>query len=71
MKRLLIVLVKLYRVALSPILPLNHCRFIPSCSEYAIEAIQKHGSVRGTWLAAKRIGRCHPFHSAGGFDPVP
>jgi putative membrane protein insertion efficiency factor len=47
-----------------------HCRFYPSCSAYALEALQVHGARRGTWLAAKRIGRCHPWH-AGGLDPVP
>jgi hypothetical protein len=66
-----ILIIKLYRFLISPILPLNHCRFVPSCSEYAIEALEKHGVIRGGWLAAKRIGKCHPFHKAGGFDPVP
>jgi hypothetical protein len=47
-----------------------HCRFSPSCSAYALEALERHGARRGTWLAAKRLGRCHPWHP-GGLDPVP
>lgn len=69
MTRLLVLLIKLYRYALSPLLG-NNCRFHPSCSVYAVEAIQKYGPWRGTWLAVKRIGRCHPW-SHGGYDPVP
>ena len=65
----LIGLVKLYRVTLSPWLGMN-CRFQPTCSEYAIEALQTHGLFKGSWLAAKRIGRCHPW-GASGYDPVP
>ena len=48
----------------------RHCRFQPGCSSYAVEAIEKHGSIRGSWLAVKRIGRCHPWNE-GGYDPVP
>ncbi len=71
MSYLLIALIKAYQAALSPLLPFNSCRFYPSCSQYAIEAIEKHGSLHGFWLAAKRIGRCHPFHRHSGYDPVP
>ena len=66
---LLILLVRGYQVSLSPLLP-SVCRYHPSCSAYAIEALSRHGAIRGSWLAAKRIGRCNPF-VAGGFDPVP
>ncbi len=69
MKQVLIALVRFYRAAISPALPIS-CRYLPTCSEYCIEAIERHGAVRGTWLAMRRIGRCHPFH-AGGYDPVP
>lgn len=69
MQKILITLVRGYRYAVSPLLG-NPCRFHPSCSTYAEEAIAKHGAARGTWLAAKRLSRCHPWH-AGGHDPVP
>ena len=69
MKRVLLVLISAYRVLLSPLLGAS-CRFYPTCSTYAIEAIETHGAARGTWLAIKRILRCHPWHP-GGFDPVP
>jgi putative membrane protein insertion efficiency factor len=68
-KQLLLILIKFYQFFISPLTGQN-CRFYPTCSAYAVEAVQKYGSLRGTWLAAKRILRCHPFH-AGGFDPVP
>ncbi|WP_139994455.1 membrane protein insertion efficiency factor YidD [Paenibacillus paridis] len=58
-----------YRKVISPLLPPS-CRFYPTCSMYALEAIEKHGAAKGSWLAAKRIARCHPFN-AGGYDPVP
>ena len=62
-------LVQLYRVAISPWLGVN-CRFQPTCSEYALQALRRHGAFRGSWLAAKRIGRCHPWGGSG-HDPVP
>jgi putative membrane protein insertion efficiency factor len=68
-KQLLLILIKFYQFFISPLTGAN-CRFYPSCSAYAAEAVQKYGSIRGSWLAAKRILRCHPFH-AGGYDPVP
>jgi putative membrane protein insertion efficiency factor len=66
---LLIAFVRGYQIVLSPLLPAA-CRYYPSCSAYAIEALEKHGASRGAWLALRRIGRCHPFHT-GGYDPVP
>ncbi len=69
MKFLLIAPLRFYRYAISPMLGRN-CRFYPTCSEYAIEAVERHGALRGGLLAAKRVGRCHPFNS-GGYDPVP
>lgn len=67
--RLLIALLRGYKRWLSPLLG-PRCRFVPSCSEYAMQAISLHGALRGGWLAAKRVGRCHPLHP-GGFDPPP
>ena len=58
-----------YRGFISPMLPPS-CRFYPSCSTYALEAVQVHGALRGSWLTVRRLSRCHPFH-AGGLDPVP
>jgi len=59
----------LYRLFVSPVLP-NACRYEPSCSRYALDALHRHGALAGTWLALKRIARCHPWAS-GGYDPVP
>jgi len=69
MKKILIAIIKLYKKFISPMLP-SSCRFYPTCSQYAIEAIQCHGSIKGTYLAVNRILRCNPF-SKGGLDPVP
>lgn len=69
MKKPAILLLRGYKVLISPLLG-QRCRFHPSCSEYTMEAIERFGVVRGSWLGAKRIGRCHPFHP-GGLDPVP
>jgi putative membrane protein insertion efficiency factor len=66
---LLVALVRIYQLFISPLLP-PACRYYPSCSAYAVEALEKYGARRGGWLAMKRIGRCHPFRP-GGFDPVP
>ena len=68
-RRLVQAVIRSYQLLISPLLPPS-CRFTPSCSQYALEAVGRHGAVRGTWLAACRLARCHPFHP-GGFDPVP
>lgn len=69
MKYLAMGLIRLYQLTLSPLLPPS-CRFEPSCSRYAYQAIDRFGFFKGGWLATKRLSRCHPFHP-GGFDPVP
>jgi putative membrane protein insertion efficiency factor len=69
MTRLLLAVIRGYRYLLKPWWG-NQCRFTPTCSEYASEAIARHGAARGTWLAMRRVARCHPWH-AGGFDPAP
>jgi putative membrane protein insertion efficiency factor len=69
MRGLLLGLVRLYQVAVSPLLAPS-CRFHPSCSAYAADALRRHGAARGAWLAARRLARCHPF-CEGGVDPVP
>jgi hypothetical protein len=67
--RLLVLLVRFYQYVISPVLP-NACRYTPTCSQYAVMALQKHGILKGLWLAAKRIGSCHPW-GGHGHDPVP
>jgi putative membrane protein insertion efficiency factor len=69
MRTVLVLFVRGYQVVLSPLLPAS-CRYYPSCSAYAIEALERHGALRGSWLAVCRIARCHPFRP-GGYDPVP
>ncbi|MBD5309561.1 MAG: membrane protein insertion efficiency factor YidD [Bacteroides sp.] len=69
MTKLLILFVRFYQGAISPMFP-PACRFTPTCSQYAIEAIQKYGPLKGTWLAVKRIAKCHPWGPSG-YDPVP
>ncbi|HEX4869321.1 MAG TPA: membrane protein insertion efficiency factor YidD [Moraxellaceae bacterium] len=69
MKILLILPIRFYQVAISPLMA-PHCRFHPTCSAYAVEALQRFGAVRGSYLALHRLMRCHPW-TAGGFDPVP
>jgi uncharacterized protein len=69
MRSVLKFLIRGYQLAISPLFG-PRCRFYPSCSHYAMEAMDTHGALLGTWLTIKRISRCHPFHE-GGFDPVP
>jgi hypothetical protein len=69
MRHLLIFLISCYKTLLSPFLG-NNCRFYPSCSSYAQEAIASHGVTKGCYLALRRLGKCHPWHE-GGIDPVP
>jgi uncharacterized protein len=69
MQRLLVLTIRGYQLWLSPLLPAA-CRYYPTCSAYAIEALERHGAAHGTWLAIRRIARCHPFRP-GGYDPVP
>ncbi|MBT3176751.1 MAG: membrane protein insertion efficiency factor YidD [Desulfobacula sp.] len=69
MKKLLFIFIKFYQYFISPLTGRN-CRYYPTCSAYALEAVEKYGSFKGITLAVKRVARCHPFH-AGGFDPVP
>jgi uncharacterized protein len=68
-KKILLVIIRFYQRAISPYKP-RSCRFYPSCSHYSLDAVQKHGALRGSWLSFKRIIKCHPLHP-GGYDPVP
>ena len=68
MQKIVIGALRGYKLFLSPLLP-SACRFYPACSEYMLDAVAKHGAIRGIWIGLKRLGRCHPFH-AGGYDPV-
>ncbi|MBY0223236.1 membrane protein insertion efficiency factor YidD [Sporosarcina aquimarina] len=69
MKKVLLLGIRFYQKFISPMFPPS-CRFYPTCSHYGVEAIETHGALKGSWLAVKRILKCHPFHE-GGFDPVP
>ena len=69
MKAVLLTGIRGYQYLFRPLLG-SHCRFAPSCSDYAREALEKHGALAGSWLAVKRVARCHPYHP-GGYDPVP
>lgn len=68
MKIVLVALLRFYKSSISPLLPPS-CRFVPTCSEYAREAVERYGALRGSWMGLRRLLRCHPFH-AGGYDPV-
>ena len=70
MKRLLLKAIRFYRASISPLRP-RCCNYIPTCSQYAVEAIEKYGALKGGWLALRRFLRCHPFHKGGWYDPVP
>ncbi len=70
MKKLLILVVKFYQKNISGLKSAPSCRFVPTCSQYAVEAIEKYGAIKGGWLALRRVLRCHPF-CKGGYDPVP
>ena len=72
MKKLFMAMIRFYQKNISP-LSKPCCRFVPTCSQYALEAIEKYGAAKGTWLAVKRLSKCHPFHRAGYdfYDPVP
>ena len=70
MKRFFLRMIRFYQTSISPLCP-PRCRFIPTCSQYGIEAIEKYGAVKGGWLTLKRFSRCHPFHKGSWYDPVP
>ncbi len=68
-KKIMVLMIRFYQQAISPLFPPT-CRYIPTCSQYFIEALEKYGPLKGTWLGVRRILRCHPGHP-GGYDPVP
>lgn len=70
MKRIMLALIRFYQKNISPCTPPS-CRFIPTCSAYAYEAIEKHGALKGGWLALRRLLKCHPFYKGDPYDPVP
>ena len=70
MKRLFLVLIRFYRKYISPLSP-PKCRFVPTCSQYALEAVEKYGAWKGGWLTLRRLLRCHPFYKGDNYDPVP
>ena len=70
MKKVFLLLIRFYQVAISPISP-GKCRFSPTCSTYAYQAINKYGAIKGSYLALKRLLRCHPFYKGDWYDPVP
>lgn len=70
MKALLVRMIRFYQVGISPLFP-PRCRFRPTCSQYALEAVEKYGALRGGWLAFRRLLRCNPFYKGDYFDPVP
>jgi len=71
MKKVFIAMIRFYQRYLSPMKRYTHCIFTPTCSQYAIEALEKYGVIKGSWLTVKRILRCNPFNRNGGYDPVP
>ncbi len=70
MKKALLAMIRFYRRCISPLTPAS-CRFTPTCSAYALEAINKYGVIKGGWLSVKRLLRCHPFYKGDHYDPVP
>lgn len=70
MKYVLVGLIRVWRAVISPLYGPDTCKFYPTCSTYALDAVRTHGALRGTWLSVKRVARCHPW-SLGGYDPVP
>ncbi len=70
MKKVLLKMIAFYHTSISPLCP-PRCRYLPTCSDYTMQAIEKYGAAKGSWLGFKRIMRCHPFHKGGFYDPVP